>query len=315
MNAGGRRNGTGDDRNTSDTHAFADWVKTLNEPTATTASLDAPDRKSPLGSSQKIEVKDQKFVADVTRAAFVNRLFLRLVAKSHCFSKVDFRYCTFDACYLRNCVFDDCDFTGCRFVSTNLHGSSFIGCKFDYATFEKTDIDVDVLSNGCPGNENLKMRFARSLRVNYQQLGNPDAVNKAIAVELDATCVHLEKSWRSNESYYRKKYGGARRVLQFVRWAQFKLFDWIWGNGESVAKLLRAVLIVIAVIAGIHGFVFDESAGNARYGAAVLEAPSILLGVEAPRDYPTLYLTALVVVRLVLFGLFMAIIVKRLNRR
>jgi uncharacterized protein YjbI with pentapeptide repeats len=95
---------------------------------------------------------------------------------------VDFRYSTFDACYLRNCVVDDCTFVGCRFVNTNLHGSSVLGCEFDYATFEKTDIDHDVLASGCPATENLKMRLARSLRINYQQLGDPDAVNKAIAV-------------------------------------------------------------------------------------------------------------------------------------
>jgi hypothetical protein len=164
---------------------------------------------------------------------------------------VDFRYTTFDACYLRKCFFEECDFTGCRFVSTSLYGSTFAGCKFDYATFEKTDIDEHVLSTGCPGTENLKMRFARSLRVNYQQLGNADAVNKAIAVELEATRVHLEKSWRSNESYYRRKYAGAQRALQLLRWIQFITLDWIWGNGESVGKLLRAALVPAGAAAAL----------------------------------------------------------------
>jgi hypothetical protein len=159
------------------------------------------------------------------------------------------------------------------------------------------------------------MRFARSLRVNYQQLGNADAVNKAIAVELEATGVHLEKSWRSRESYYRKKYAGAHRAAQFVRWVQFKALDWIWGNGESVAKLLRAVAVVIGLIAVIHVMAFGNPGLVASYGQALLAAPSILLGVEVPKSYPTLYLTLIVFVRLVLFGFFMAIIVKRFNRR
>jgi hypothetical protein len=278
-------------------------------------SVNEPSRGTLLVSSQKIEVKDQKFEADVVEAAFVNRLFIRLVAKGWRFSKVDFRYSTFDACYLRNCVFDDCDFTGCRLVSTNLHGSSFVGCKFDYATFEKTDIDVDVLSSGCPGNENLTMRFARSLRVNYQQLGNADAVNRAIAVELDATRVHLEKSWRSKESYYRKKYAGARRAVQLLRWLEFKMLDWIWGNGESIGKLLRAVAVMIVLIAGIDVVGFGDPRWVGSYEHALMAAPSILLGVEVPKHYPTLYLTLIVFVRLVLFGFFMAIIVKRFNRR
>lgn len=186
-----------------------------------------------LVDSDKKEQKDQKFATDVDGGTYVNYLFVRLVAKGRRLAHIDFRYTVFDGCYLRNCVFDSCDFTGCRFLSTNLHGSSFVGCKFDYATFEKTDIDDDILMTGCPGLENLKMRFARSLRVNYQQIGNADAVNKAIEVELDATRVYLHKSWRSNESYYRKKYARELRVKQFFRWLNFKSLDLIWGNGES----------------------------------------------------------------------------------
>ena len=158
------------------------------------------------------------------------------------------------------------------------------------------DIDEHVLSTGCPGTENLKMRFARSLRVNYQQLGNADAVNKAIAVELEATRVHLEKSWRSNESYYRRKYAGAQRALQLLRWIQFITLDWIWGNGESVGKLLRAALVVILVIAGLHMFVLGSPRVGASYVEQALEAPAIFLGVEAPTNYPKLYLTVIVFV-------------------
>jgi hypothetical protein len=296
--------------------ALSSDAPTPNELVTTMSSPEqSASGPSILVSSQKLEVRDQKFERNVAEAAFANRLFTRLVAKDRRFSKVDFRYSTFDACYLRNCVFEDCDFTGCRFVSTNLHGSSFAGCKFDYATFEKTDIDVDVLSSGCPGTDNLTMRFARSLRVNYQQLGNADAANKAIAVELDATGVHLEKSWRSRESYYRKKYAGARRAVQFLRWFQFKTLDWIWGNGESVGKLLRAVAVVIGAIAVIDVMAFGNPRLVASYWEGLITAPSVLLGVEAPKSYPTLYLTVIVFVRLVLLGFFMAIILKRFNRR
>lgn len=279
-------------------------------------SLDDSRRTSPLlVGSNKVEVKDQKFETNLSGATFSNWLFIRLVAKSRRFAKVDFRYTTFDACYLRGCVFDECDFTGCRFVSSNLHGSSFSGCKFDYATFEKTEIDVDVLSSGCPATENQTMRFARSLRVNYQQLGDAEAVNKAIAVELQATGVHLKKSWRSKESYYRKKYAGLRRAAQFLRWFQFKALDLIWGNGESVWKLLRAVTFVIVMIALIDVIVFGNPSLVANYGRALVAAPSILLGIDAPESYPRLYLAVIVFTRLVLFGFFMAILIKRFNRR
>ena len=83
-----------------------------------------------------------------------------------------FKYTIFDTCYFRNCVFDSCDFTGCRFSGTNLIGATFDGCKFDYVIFERTQVDNDSLHAGCPGWENLALRFASTLRTNYQGLGD-----------------------------------------------------------------------------------------------------------------------------------------------
>lgn len=140
----------------------------------------------------------------MSKEKYINKLFERLVALKVEFKNVDFCYSIFDAAYIRNCSFEDCNFTGCRFVNCNLAGSSFNGCKFDYATFDKTHIDNDILEVGCPGHENLKLKFARSLRLNYQQIGDAKSANKAINIELQATEDHLHKAWKSKESYYRK---------------------------------------------------------------------------------------------------------------
>ena len=53
--------------------------------------------------------------------------------------------------------------------------------------------------------------LARSLRVNYQQLGEAKSANKAIHIELQATKTHLYKAWHSQETYYREKYAGWAR--------------------------------------------------------------------------------------------------------
>jgi uncharacterized protein YjbI with pentapeptide repeats len=147
-----------------------------------------------LPESGRTEVKDKKFATDATKEKFVNYLFVRLVAKDRTFKGIDFKYSIFDTCYLRDCRFDSCDFTGCRFVATNLIGSSFAGCKFDYVNFERTFVDNDILATSRPGFENLKMRFARTLRMNYQQLGDAKSANKAITVELQEVkfiCIRL----------------------------------------------------------------------------------------------------------------------------
>lgn len=268
-----------------------------------------------LADSGKVELKDQKFNADISGGKFSNIHFVRLVAKDRFFVNVDFKYCTFDASYLRNCQFDSCDFTGCRFVGTNLRGSSFNGCKFEYATFERTDIDSDVLSEGCPSSENLKVRFARSLRMNYQQLGDAVSVNKAIEIELDATEEHLYKSWHSNESYYRKKYKSWDRAKQFLRWVNFKFLDLLWGNGESVWKLLRAVFLVCVLMTLFDVLAYRDASSVNSYWIAFWQAPQVLLGTIRPACFPSGYVALVTLVRLVLFGFFMAIIVKRFNRR
>jgi hypothetical protein len=268
-----------------------------------------------LTDGNRFEQKDKKIDNDLVDFKLDNQLFVRLVAKGRIFKNVDFKYTIFDTCYLRNCVFDTCDFTGCRFVSCNLHGASFTGCKFDYAVFERTIVDSDILNSGCPGLENLKLRFARSLRMNYQQTGDAKSANLAIGVELDATEAHLSKAWRSNESYYRKKYAGWRRAKVFLEWVQFKVLDLIWGNGESAAKLLRAVVAVLLGMSVIDVLAFRDPQRLGNYFSAFLEAPQILLGVLSPPSYPSAYLTVIVFFRLVLFGFFMSIIIKRFNRR
>ena len=136
---------------------------------------------------------DKLFDCDCADVNYQNSLFSRVVAKERKFTKVDFRYTIFDTCYFRLCVFDSCDFTGCRFTSTNLVGSKFDGCKFDYAVFERTQVDDDILRNGAPGWENLKLNFARSLRMNYWSLGDVASARKAMTLELKATEVHLKK--------------------------------------------------------------------------------------------------------------------------
>lgn len=268
-----------------------------------------------LSDSNRIHETDKKFVEDVENAKFVNRLFVRLVAKGRRFVNVDFKYSIFDTSYLRNCTFDSCDFTGCQFVGTNLYGSEFTGCKFDYSNFERTIVNSDILDTECPGPENLKMKFARTLRVNYQQLGDASSANKAIEVELKATEIHLHKAWGSNESYYRKKYAKWKRAKAFVEWVQFKTLDFIWGNGESALKLIRSTVIVLFFMAIIDVTVFGNPQLLTNYVNSMYKSPQILLGVLAQDNYPKSYLTLIFFVRLVTFGFFMAIIIKRFNRR
>ncbi|ELF1354384.1 pentapeptide repeat-containing protein [Vibrio cholerae] len=268
-----------------------------------------------LDDSPRKILTDKMFKQEEVGSIYSNTLFLRLVGLRVVFKNVNFKYCIFDSAYMRYCSFESCDFTGCRFINSNLVGSAFNGCKFDYATFEKTQIDTDILESGCPGSENLKLKFARSLRTNYQQLGDAKAANKAISIELQATEVHLYKAWRSKESYYRKKYKGVGRVSIFMEWLEFKLLDFIWGNGESTCKLFRAALLVLLSISIYDVFNYGDPNVVSNYWSSFIKSPQILFGVNDTRLYSGSFLALVFATRLVMFGFFMSIIIKRFNRR
>lgn len=248
-------------------------------------------------------------------SSFNHKVFVRLGAsKKTVFTKVSFQHSIFDNCYLTYCSFDSCDFTGCRFVGSNFHQTSFAGCNFKYAVFERTQIDDDILNSEAPIEENLRMRFARSLRMNYSQLGDAKAVNKAISLELEATAIYLLNSWKSEATYYKNKYGGVKRFRQFWHWAEFWILDFVWGNGESILKLLRTLLIAVVAIAIYDAAVFANPLNLGDYWTSLSSAPGIFLGAVS-KQYPTWVLSTIATCRFIGVALLTALLVKRFGRR
>lgn len=244
------------------------------------------------------------------------KVYIRLNAKKRTrFQNVSFQHSIFDACYFNGCFFNSCDFTGCRFVASNLHQSAFAGCKFDYATFERCQVDDDILDREAPREENLKMRFARSLRMNFQQMGDAKAVNKAISLELEATSTYLRKSWASTETYYREKYRGWKRFRQLIKWMEFRTLDVIWGNGENTLKLLRSILVIHLLIALYDTWQFGDAWDLRDYLASVINSPGVFFGLASPHQYPTWAASVIAATRLIGFAFLTAILVKRFGRR
>jgi len=269
-----------------------------------------------LVESGKKILTDQKFDSNESNSKFRNCVFVRAVATRKTFTKVDFKYSFFETCYLRKCHFDTCDFTGCRFMGTQFTGSTFAGCKFDYATFERTIIDPKILDTECPGHENLKSLFSRTLRTNFQQLGYAVAANKAMKIELSATEVHLRKAWQSNESYYRSHHRGPfLRTIAFLEWMKFKALDFIWGNGENLLRLIRSVFIFVGLMAVFDVTNYGDPSQIRSYYAAFSRSIEIFVGALTPNEYWKGYLALITCVRLIAVGLFISILVRKFSRR
>lgn len=254
-------------------------------------------------------LEDQEIAADLHAEKLELHLLRRVSAKNRTFDRVSFRYTIFDNCYLRNCRFTDCDFTGTQFIGTNLRGSTFDGSRFDYCRFTATLVPHDILERHMPGYENVALELARSLKTNYGQIGDAVGVNLAVAAELKATKTHLRKAAWSAESYYRKKYRGMTRLQAIGRNIIFEMLDWVWGNGESVSKLLRTILILNFAVAAVL------IASGEKFIASLALATKLFLGVgTASVGRETLAIVA-AAARFVLLGLFISVLVKRLGRR
>ena len=260
-------------------------------------------------------LEDLSFSSDEQDADYSNHQLIRCSAKGRSFERVNFSYTNFDACYFRNCKFVSCSFTGCRFLAVNLRGSTFASCHFEYASFEKTLIANDILDRECPELENLKAEFARSLRINYQQLGDAESVNKAIRVELDATKAHLRNAWSSGKTYYRQKYRGFRRFRYFLKWSSFRVLDIAWGNGESAFNLLGTIVAILVLMTLYQAICTGDTTRISSYVGAFQSAPSVFFGVGTHAELARWYLTLITAIRLVVFAGFISILTKRLSRR
>jgi uncharacterized protein YjbI with pentapeptide repeats len=259
----------------------------------------------------KTHLTDVEITKAVKAETHARKEFVRVYAVNITFTDVDFMQCVFSDCYFRNCAFIRCNFTGAAFKSSNLRGSQFEACKFEFSSWEKTLLDDTFLDRCLPSEENLARDLVRMLRVNFSQIGNYEAVNNAASKEVKLTGVHLYKAAYSAESYYRSKYKGLKRIENGALHAKWKALDLLWGNGESILQVIfSAGCIIIASAVLSHLFIetrpFRDDLRAVAYGFWGLSVGLTL--------NPSLSLF-LNLARLFLFGLFMAILVKRLSRR
>lgn len=261
--------------------------------------------------NKKERIEDKDLPAGLRDTDLSRKELCRVSAVNQVFTAVTFKQCVFSACYFRNCRFVRCDFTGADIKESNFRGAQFDECIFKYTTWEKTLIDERFLDTCLPSEENLARDLVRSLRVNFSQIGNYEAVNKAASIEVQLTGQHLYNAAYSRQSYYRAKYKGLDRVkhaLQHLRW---KSLDLLWGNGESILRVVLSGVVVVLVAAAVY----MREVPAASFLEAIFGAFGHFWGVQFGALMPPTYVVVLTILRFVLFGLFMAILIKRLSRR
>jgi len=266
--------------------------------------MDLLDHSKPL-------IEDKEFAADVGKEDLTRKVLRRVFAVGKTFIDVSFKQSEIVQCYFRNCRFIRCDFTGASISRSNFRGSQYEECKFNYSSWEHTHLDEEFLDNCLPSEENLARDLVRTLRVNFGHIGNYSAVNKAASIEVALTGQHLFHAAYSKQSYYRSKYKGWNRVAHGVRHVQWKALDLLWGNGESLYRILICGVFLVFAWAAFLAWQLPQFSWPDSLGV-VFRA---FWGVSTTPPLPGNHLAALTVFRFLLVGLFMAILIKRLARR
>jgi hypothetical protein len=254
---------------------------------------------------------DLEFCSNVNSDENFNKhIFTRVCAVKIVFQNIEFKYTVFDDCYFRNCKFIDCKFVGAQFKNSSFRGSEFPGSSFDYARFNNTKITNKLIETNIPGYENVALEFAQALRVNFAQIGDYVGVNKAIKAELAATEVHLSKAAWGKDGWYIDKFSNLKKRVGVIKdYFIFYLFDFLWGNGESLWKLLRTICFVLSFLT-FHIYLLGNSCP-----LSISAAFSLFLGISNSVINDGLIVYLAVISRFILMGMFVSVLVKRLSRR
>ncbi|OEE60617.1 hypothetical protein A1OK_10475 [Enterovibrio norvegicus FF-454] len=260
----------------------------------------------------KEKFQDKEFDEDESGSNYSKKIFERVFAVGKTFTDVNFIQTNFSACYFRNCRFIRCNFTGASFKECYLMGSNFPECTFKYTTFSSTHLDDKFLDNYLPPEENLARDLVRALRVNFSQVGNYEGVNKAAELEVKLTGVHLYKATYSKEAYYRtkEKYSGLSRVGYFISHAKWRFLDLIWGNGESIFRVILSSFLFVFIIS-LLVFTPCEIDFNDAFFSTLYQFWGVRPELILPK-YISMFLT---VGRLIFFSLFISILIKKLAKR
>lgn len=252
---------------------------------------------------------------------FKNSVYTRVfvVGENIIIKNISFEHSYFIDCKLRKVRFENCSFVNCFFNNCDFSRSSFINCDFKYSNFKNTIVDVDIF-NSAPREHNLLLKFAISLRINYRELGQKNNEDIATQHEINANRKHLYDSWKSKDPYYRKKYQGFERFEKFIEWIYFKLNDLIWGNGESLTRLILSGILLVALLSIIATISMGNNFSLNQIVSNIINSLYYFIGSIDNQDIKIIFKNSyvqhmIVIFRTIFFGLLISILIRKYSRR
>ncbi|WP_422647988.1 hypothetical protein OJJOAM_002203 [Cupriavidus sp. H18C1] len=238
------------------------------------------------------------------------------------FKDCNFSYCIIERGYFHDAKFENCTFTGTRFISCNFRSATFANCDFSYATFFTTIVSEEEIAKNLPDQPNKRRDLVRTLRANAASMGNQEASNSLLSLELRANTEHYRRMHRDNHSYY-SKYSRAQKIEAFFKYWGLRLEEIAWGYGLSPIRLVLWLLLIlffcgVAMAISGPGDVVVNAALLSRIGSQMLLAAFAVLDLalidSEVLDAHRVIFGFLVAVRVIILGLFITVIYRRYAR-
>lgn len=245
------------------------------------------------------------------------------------FVNCKFDYCVLERAYFRRAIFRNCSFIGTRLIDCNLRRAQMENCRVDYVSLRGTYVEWDVIVKNSPSSLGIRQLFYRELRNNATSLGELRPVNAFITNEMDchrnyqhtAWSYSLPSTWdnltHEERTHFKEEFPTlSNRMGAFIRWLTVSASSFAWGYGESLFRLSRTTMLVLA------GFALWLVFGNAPAPSDLVTASKVVglafldLGLpgdahKATIEKNALLFSALVSWRYIALGLWLSIAYRR----
>ncbi len=188
---------------------------------------------------------------------YSNLHLLDVGGKGLIFEECDFSYSVLERAYFHNAKFVRCKFIGARFLACNFRSASFDRCLFEYSTFDQTFVDEQQVVLNLPLAPNQKRDLIRSLRANASSMGDFEAHNALLSLEMRASVEHYGNILKYNNAYYRNKYPKKARIGAFFKHYGLRIEDFIWGYGISPSRLVVMLFLFVSFLGVVLSFTSD----------------------------------------------------------
>lgn len=160
----------------------------------------------------------------------------------------------FEDCYMRKARFENVYLTGSTFKNCNLERASFQGCDIKFCIFENTRLNRDEIISCLPVEPNLRRNLARNLRKNFEALGDKEAADVFMNIDIKSYEQELLAIFRRATEYYKKKYNQIDQIKAGLKFIISKASGIIWGYGHRISRLLTSFIVIAFIFSLVTYF-------------------------------------------------------------